>query len=1510
MKRAIFYIAAVLTACVAGWVVGGLLFPPLTYAQFPVQSVPQGGTGWGNIQSGTVILGNGTTRLATTTRGNLTGDGAIDVSGGTNAVLGGNVSLTLNTSGDWTGTIDGFNGFSYPFPSNATTSVLTFSTGIIVGNSTTTSATTTSLAISGLNHALLSTNANGSVLATTSIGVNFLTGTLPIANGGTGATSLNNLITLTTHTTGNYVATLADDGQSTITVNNGSTEGGAATLRVIDVVCTDCLGATEIGGLGTADISGLDFSADLNTTATAPIRITGDDINFTGLATTSQPSSSNVLVSNGAAGVYGVATTSVSCSGTVSCSGFSVIGSGPITLTGSAGGTGLSSTTPWNVGELAYVKSNAALTSVATTSASCADGISCTAFTVIGSSPITIDGFTYPFPSAATSTFLTFTGGILGNNASSTITNLVTVNGSSTNATTTNLAISGLTHKLLATNATGVVVSTTSIGVNYLTGVLGTANIAGLDISDDTNLAATAPIRLVGDTLSFTGLATTSQPTSSNVITSNGAAGVYGTATSSVTFSAPLTTSGTPGALLGGSALTVDIDDIAATDLANADFGDFSCNGTTCTVDANAIALTTDTTGNYVETITGTAKQVAVSGSGAEDADVTLSLPAHIETTSALFGSASTTNATTTNLHITSLNCTSNANGGALTADANGLISCSDDNSAGGGAGLASSSPWAAGQLAAVVDNASVVGTSTPTVNNIISTSSAQSTFVGGLTVLGWDVGTTSAHVCKQGAACNYTVLQTAIDDNWRPITLGQGTFSEQITIANTKTKIQGTSLLSIVQFNGATQSPGITSNAKDETHIEGITVNESGALPTRGITLDLSNSSLNRILFNRFNDAATSTLFNDTANGTFYTLLMGNTFFGFGDAGYDFSVGSQANAQNSAFNRLRPAQTPNGGYGFKFGNTRGFASFGDNIEGTTTSNGVIAIDIASTTRDISIFAPWIEANTTGVACEAGFSKVGLFGGSVTSNGTDIDTDCYGTLTAINVNVTGNLLNTIGTRLGVATTTSYNSSPQHVFGVTGASLFDGNITIDGDDLRLLGSGSDLQVDGGATSTTLFATTASTTNFFGAGLTTCTSNNVLTWSGGKFGCEADDQGAGGSFPFTTLTHYGTTTNATTTGLWAKMGIYASSTSYFEGANFNTDVIFRNNIDVTNTANFNDVITTGTFTFGADGVFLASESPGTVTLTANSGTGGDLRFDLGGTPGEAIITSATPLSTTTFSALSVSAVNGYFSGHASTSRLTVSSLNSANCDVKASTTGVLSCGTDSTGSATWPWTPTTVLGTSTQATTTSLWLRSVGLYASSSVVGFATTSNATTTALGFTGIANALLAANASGNVIASTSIGINLTTLTGGRSTTLTGANLDADSELYTFTIGTNLVATSSTSGISTTSQALVWVQVPTASTITGFECGVAPGTKTGTSTIRAVQATNAVGAGASEILYSTGVQCGSSMNVSTSTFSDTSIGASDWIGFWVSDAEPTGSRPGRINVSFTATKDD
>ena len=61
---------------------------------------------------------------------------------------------------------------------------------------------------------------------------NGVTGTLPVGNGGTGATSLNNLITLGTHTTGNYAATVANATNGGTTIANSGSESAAITVAL------------------------------------------------------------------------------------------------------------------------------------------------------------------------------------------------------------------------------------------------------------------------------------------------------------------------------------------------------------------------------------------------------------------------------------------------------------------------------------------------------------------------------------------------------------------------------------------------------------------------------------------------------------------------------------------------------------------------------------------------------------------------------------------------------------------------------------------------------------------------------------------------------------------------------------------------------------------------------------------------------------------------------------------------------------------------------------------------------------------------------------------------------------------------------------------------------------------------------------------------------------------------------------------------------------------------------
>ena len=66
--------------------------------------------------------------------------------------------------------------------------------------------------------------------AAVDLGASSITGTLAVGDGGTGATTLNNLITLGTHTTGNYIATLT--AGTLIDLQNNSGETASPTVDV------------------------------------------------------------------------------------------------------------------------------------------------------------------------------------------------------------------------------------------------------------------------------------------------------------------------------------------------------------------------------------------------------------------------------------------------------------------------------------------------------------------------------------------------------------------------------------------------------------------------------------------------------------------------------------------------------------------------------------------------------------------------------------------------------------------------------------------------------------------------------------------------------------------------------------------------------------------------------------------------------------------------------------------------------------------------------------------------------------------------------------------------------------------------------------------------------------------------------------------------------------------------------------------------------------------------------
>jgi DNA-binding transcriptional MerR regulator len=122
----------------------------------------------------------------------------------------------------------------------------------LTDNGTTGTLSVNALTVSGFGTGIVKSNSSG-VLSSGTVNLassSDVSGVLPIANGGTGATSLSDLITLGTHTTGNYIATItAGDGISTSGAASG--EGTAHTLSVDTTTSSTTLTTSSNSGLET-----------------------------------------------------------------------------------------------------------------------------------------------------------------------------------------------------------------------------------------------------------------------------------------------------------------------------------------------------------------------------------------------------------------------------------------------------------------------------------------------------------------------------------------------------------------------------------------------------------------------------------------------------------------------------------------------------------------------------------------------------------------------------------------------------------------------------------------------------------------------------------------------------------------------------------------------------------------------------------------------------------------------------------------------------------------------------------------------------------------------------------------------------------------------------------------------------------------------------------------------------------------------------------------------------------
>lgn len=185
-----------------------------------------------------------------------------------------------------------------------------------------------------------------------------------LANGNYQASSSPTLSGRLTASSFTATSTTVNNVLPLLSVTRSTTTNATTTSLGISGILSSLLKTTSTGGV-VAAVLGTDYINLSSLSASSPISYNNGTgaFSWTGLATTSQPSSSNLLVSNGGAGVYGVATTSANCSGNTTCTPFTVIGSSPITISSTGGGSGVGTVATSSVetaNQIPYYTSNAA----------------------------------------------------------------------------------------------------------------------------------------------------------------------------------------------------------------------------------------------------------------------------------------------------------------------------------------------------------------------------------------------------------------------------------------------------------------------------------------------------------------------------------------------------------------------------------------------------------------------------------------------------------------------------------------------------------------------------------------------------------------------------------------------------------------------------------------------------------------------------------------------------------------------------------------------------------------------------------------------------------------------------------------------------------------------------------------------------------------------------------------------------------------------------------------------
>jgi hypothetical protein len=632
-----------------------------------------------------------------------------------------------------------------------------------------------------------------------------------------------------------------------------------------------------------------------------------------------------------------------------------------------------------------------------------------------------------------------------------------TVTANTTNALTFNNAGSGASSGSTFNGSGAVTISYNTIG----------AQVAGTYV---TAVTATAPLFSSGGTtpnLIWAGLATTSQPASSNVLTSNGAAGVYGTATSTLSPSSPLTGSFTQ--LGSGGTLGIQVATAGQNGyLSSTDFATF--NGK-------------QAAGNYITALTG---DVTASGPGSVAATiaanhVTLADLAQIGANTVLVNN---TNATGNVSAIATSSFFGTGTGGQMLAWNNGVpqwvasttfssgLTYANGNVTNTGVTsiVAGTNVTISGATGDVTINASGGGggaySFTPSTDGGVSTSATTTALEGAAIGLGLDVPVTSwyglgGQLFAYASTTNKTTLLG--------LSIGGGVATTSSTVANTTaigfqalklltSGIQNTAVgsgaLGSVTITGSNTAVGVNAFANNTGGNNVGIGNTIGGTGNGGTNTVIGSSAATGLTNGASNVVAGSSAGNGIGSGN------SNSFFGTsagnqtnGSSNSFLGKGAGANSTTGDFNiaigsNVSPSIT-NGANQLDIGNVlfgTGMYSAGT-VSGNSVANGLIGIGSTSPFAKFSIHS--MNGETTNILFAIGSStqtatttlfSISNIGAVLQRLGTDV-TNAFSILNAAGTTIFNVDTTASRAQLYVGTTTQLDANTVATFtkGATGTS---------------------------------------------------------------------------------------------------------------------------------------------------------------------------------------------------------------------------------------------------------------------------------------------------------------------------------------------------------------------------------------------------------------------------------------------------------------------------------------